>query len=121
MIAAREGPRAATRFAGTAAAAAAAAVLSIALAPALIVYPGAFADNIIAYPLGLARHLTTAASPLPGHLLASTGTPGRLAALGLLLAAAVAVAMSLVLRPPRQRAGILKCRVRGEKPGGWSA
>ena len=62
--------------------------------------PGAFADNIIAYPLGLAHHLTTAASPLPGHLLASTGTPGRLAALGLLLAGAAAVAMSLVLRPP---------------------
>jgi hypothetical protein len=99
MIAAREGPRAAARFAGTAAAAA--AILTIAFAPALMAQPGAFADNIIAYPLGLAHHLTTAASPLPGHLLASTGTPGRLAALGLLLAGAAAVAMSLVLRPPR--------------------
>jgi Glycosyltransferase family 87 len=99
MIAAREGPRAAVRFAGTAAAAA--AILTIAFAPALMAQPGAFADNIIAYPLGLAHHLTPAASPLPGHLLASTGTPGRLAALGLLLAAAAAVAMSLVLRPPR--------------------
>jgi hypothetical protein len=99
MIAAREGPRAAVRFAGTAAAAA--VTLTIAFAPVLIAQPGTFADNIIAYPLGLARHLTTAASPLPGHLLASTGAPGRLAALGLLLAAAAAVAMSLVLRPPR--------------------
>ncbi|HEX3513255.1 MAG TPA: glycosyltransferase 87 family protein [Trebonia sp.] len=99
MIAAREGPRAAARFAG--AAAAAAAVLAIALAPELIAHPDAFADNIIAYPLGLARHLTTAASPLPGHLLANAGAPGRLAALGLLLAGAIAVAMSLGLRPPR--------------------
>jgi hypothetical protein len=98
-IAAREGRRAAARFAGTAAAAA--AILTIAFAPALIAQPGAFADNIIAYPLGLAHHLTTAASPLPGHLLANTGAPGRLAALGLLLAAAAAVAMSLVRRPPR--------------------
>lgn len=99
MIAAREGSRAAARFTG--AVAATVAVLTAVFAPALIAHPGAFADNIIAYPLGLARHLTPAASPLPGHLLASTGTPGRLIALGLLLAAGVAVALSLVLRPPR--------------------
>jgi hypothetical protein len=99
MTAAREGPRAAVRFVGTAAATA--VILTAVFAPALIGQPGAFADNIIAYPLGLARHLTPAASPLPGHLLASTGTPGRLAALGLLLAGAAGVASSLVLRPPR--------------------
>jgi hypothetical protein len=99
MTAAREGPRAAARFTGIAAATA--VILTAVFAPALITQPGAFADNIIAYPLGLARHLTPAASPLPGHLLASTGTPGRLAALGLLLAAVAGVASSLVLRPPR--------------------
>ena len=99
MTAAREGPRAAARLAGTAAAIA--VILTAVFAPALIAHPGAFADNIIAYPLGLARHLTPAASPLPGHLLASTGTPGRLVALGLLLAGAAGVAWSLVLRPPR--------------------
>jgi hypothetical protein len=99
VTATREGPRAVVRLAGTAAAAA--GVLTIVFAPALISQPGAFADNIVAYPLGLARHLTPAASPLPGHLLASTGTPGRLAALGLLLAGAAGIASSLVLRPPR--------------------
>mgnify|MGYP001164787295 CR=1 FL=1 len=98
MIAAREGPRAAARFAGTAAATA--VVLTAAFAPALLAQPGAFADNIIAYPLGLTPHLTPAASPLPGHLLASTG-PGRLAALILLAAAAAGVTASLGLRPPR--------------------
>jgi hypothetical protein len=99
MIAAREGPRAAVRFAGVAAATA--MILTAVFAPALLAQPGAFADNIIAYPLGLTSHLTPAASPLPGHLLASTGTPGRLAALVLLLAAGAWVAASLVLRPPR--------------------
>jgi hypothetical protein len=99
MTAAREGPRAAVRFAG--AATATAVILIIAFAPALMGHPGAFADNIVAYPLGLAHHLTPAASPLPGHLLASTSTAGRLIALGLLLAVAAGVALSLVLRPPR--------------------
>jgi hypothetical protein len=99
MTAAREGPRAAARFA--CAAAATAVILITVFAPALIAHPAAFADNVIVYPLGLARHLTPAASPLPGHPLASTGTPGRLAAIGLLLAGAAAIASSLVLRPPR--------------------
>ena len=98
MIVTREGPRVAARFIG--AAAATAVILTVAFAPALLAQPGAFADNTIAYPLGLTPHLTPAASPLPGHLLATTG-PGRLAALGLLLAAAAGVAASLVLRPPR--------------------
>jgi hypothetical protein len=98
MILTREGPRAAARFVGVAAVTA--MILTAVFAPALLAQPGAFADNIIAYPLGLTPHLTPAASPLPGHLLASTG-PGRLAALGLLLAAAAGVAASLVLRPPR--------------------
>jgi hypothetical protein len=98
MIVTREGPRGAARFVG--ATAATAVILTAVFAPALLAQPGAFADNIIAYPLGLTAHLTPAASPLPGHLLASTG-PGRVAALGLLLAAAAGAAASLVLRPPR--------------------
>ncbi|HSZ38894.1 MAG TPA: hypothetical protein VK817_02955 [Trebonia sp.] len=99
MLASRIGIRAAVRFAG--AAIATAAILTIAFAPVLVTQPGAFFDNIIAYPLGLAHHLTPAASPLPGHLLADTGTPGRMAALGLLLVGALGIAASLVRRPPR--------------------
>jgi hypothetical protein len=98
MVAAREGARAATRFAVVAVSTA--LVLIAAFAPALLGQPAAFADNIMAYPLGLARHETPAASPLPGHLLASTGSAGRLAALGLLLVAGLAIAVSLVRRPP---------------------
>lgn len=99
MVAAREGVRAAARFAAVAVAAA--LVLIAALAPALLGQPGAFADNIVAYPLGLAHHATPAASPVPGHLLATTGPAGRVAALGLLLLAGLVIAGSLVLRPPR--------------------
>jgi hypothetical protein len=99
MIAARDGRRAAARFA--AAATATAMLLIAGLAPALISHPRDFADNIIAYPLGLTRHLTPAASPLPGHLLASTGTAGHVAAIVLLLLAGAALAASLLVRPPR--------------------
>jgi hypothetical protein len=107
LIAAREGRRAAARF--TATAAAVAIVLIAGLAPALVSHPGAFVDNIIAYPLGLTHHLTPAASPLPGHLLASTGTAGHIAAIALLLLAAAALGVSFLLRPPRsiQAAAIL--------------
>jgi hypothetical protein len=53
--------------------------------------------------------MTTAASPLPGHVLADTGSAGRLAAIGLLLASAAGIAASLVLRPPRDvRAATLR-------------
>jgi hypothetical protein len=99
MVAAREGGRAAARFAAVAVATA--LVLIAALAPALLAQPAAFADNIVAYPLGLAHHETPAASPLPGHLLATTGPAGRLVALGLLALAGLAIAASLVMRPPR--------------------
>jgi hypothetical protein len=99
MIAARNGRRAAARFAAIATATA--IVLIAGLAPALVSQPRGFADNIIAYPLGLTRHLTPAASPLPGHLLASTGPAGHVAAIVLLLLAGAAVAASLLVRPPR--------------------
>jgi hypothetical protein len=107
LVAARNGRRAAARF--TAIAAATAIVLIGALAPALVSHPGSFVDNIIAYPLGLTHHRTPAASPLPGHLLASTGTAGHIAAIALLLLAAAALGVSFLLRPPRsiQAAAIL--------------
>ena len=72
MVAAREGARAAARFAAVAVSTA--LVLIAAFAPAFLSQPAAFADNLVAYPLGLAHHETPAASPLPGHLLASIGS-----------------------------------------------
>src|SRR5262249_20599011 len=42
-----------------------------------------------------------AASPLPGHLLATTGHTGHLIAVGLLILAGVIIATLLVYRPPR--------------------
>ena len=52
------------------------------------------------FPLGLTKHKTPAASPLPGHLLAMTGMAGHWAAVGLLVAAGLGFAVSLIVRPP---------------------
>jgi|CZKT01.1.fsa_nt_gi hypothetical protein len=98
MLAARDGARAAARF--TAATAATAAVLFVAVAPAALGAPAALIQNTVLFPLGLTRAQTPAASPLPGHLLATIGPGGHLAAVVLLIAAGLAVAVSLVLRPP---------------------
>jgi hypothetical protein len=57
-------------------------------------------SNTLLFPLGLTKHKTPAASPLPGHLLAITGAAGHWAAMGLLFAAAIGFAVSLVVRPP---------------------
>ena len=69
-------------------------------APGLLATPSALVQNIVLFPLGLTQHHTPAASPLPGHLLASIGPAGHLAAIGLLGAAAVGIAVWLVIRPP---------------------
>jgi len=69
-------------------------------APGLLATPAALLQNTVLYPLGMTLHKTPAASPLPGHLLANTGPAGHLAAIGLLIAAALAVAASLVIQPP---------------------
>jgi hypothetical protein len=53
------------------------------------------------FPLGLANITSAAASPLPGHILATTGHAGHLAAVGLLVLACLSIAASLVYRPPR--------------------
>jgi hypothetical protein len=58
-------------------------------------------QNTVLFPLGLTRHKTPAQSLLPGHLLAATGSGGHLLSVALLLAAALAVLASLIVRPPR--------------------
>ncbi len=98
MLANRDGARAAARF--CIASVATAAVLVAAMAPALLTKPNAFFQNTVLFPLGATPQHTPAASPLPGHLLAMTGSAGHAAAIGLLIVAALAVAVSLVVRPP---------------------
>jgi hypothetical protein len=79
---------------------AAAAALVAALAPAALRHPASILQNTVAYPLGLTSAKSPAASPLPGHLLATLGSGGHLAALALLTAAGLATAASLVISPP---------------------
>jgi hypothetical protein len=102
MFAARDGARAAWRF--LAALAATGVALTGILAPAVAVRPAAataLVQNSVLFPLGLTRIKTPAESLLPGHLLTAMGTAGHVVSVGLLLAAGLAVAISLVIRPPR--------------------
>jgi 4-amino-4-deoxy-L-arabinose transferase-like glycosyltransferase len=98
LLWARDGTRAATRFAVVAALTTTA--LIAATAPACVTAPAALFQNTVLFPLGMTRYQTEAASPLPGHLLAASGPAGRWAAIGLLCAASLAMAASLVVRPP---------------------
>jgi hypothetical protein len=98
MLVARDGAREAARFA--VACVVTTAGLIAATAPGLLATPATLLQNTVLFPLGMTLHKTPAASPLPGHLLATTGPAGHLAAIGLLVAAGLAVAVSLVLRPP---------------------
>jgi hypothetical protein len=100
------GGRAAIRFAATALGTAVA--LTVALAPAGILHPAALVANTVAYPLGLTAARSPAASPLPGHLLATLGPAGHAAAIALLLAAGVALVASLRFAPPRTPADAAK-------------
>jgi hypothetical protein len=99
MLAASRGRRACVRFTATAVLAAVAAML--AAAPAALLAPNATAANAVLFPLGRTRHRTPAASPLPGHLLATAGPAGQWAAFALLIAATLAFAGWLAFRPPR--------------------
>ena len=98
MVAARDGARPAVRF--TAVVLATGAGLVAALAPAALRHPASILLNTVAYPLGLTSAKSPAQSPLPGHLLATLGSGGHLAALVLLAAAGLATAASLVIAPP---------------------
>jgi hypothetical protein len=102
MFAARDGARAAYRL--LAAVVVTVLALIALLAPAVLFKPGAataLVQNSVLFPLGLTHYKTPAESLLPGHLLTSMGTAGHLISVGLLLAAGLAIAVSLVIRPPR--------------------
>jgi hypothetical protein len=98
MVVARDGARAGVRFAAIAVATT--LTLVVALAPASLTTPAALIQNTIMFPLGLTAALSPAQSPLPGHLLATIGPAGHVAAIVLLITAGVAIAASLVIRPP---------------------
>ncbi|MEU2093913.1 hypothetical protein ACH4NR_20775 [Streptomyces globisporus] len=68
--------------------------------PAALRDPGAFRAHVVDFPLGLTDAVSSAASPLPGHLLATHVPGGRTLALLLLGVSALLLALSLVLRPP---------------------
>ena len=98
----RYAPRAAARFGATAIGAT--GLLALLAAPQALATPTdvkAVKQNLIDFPLGLTRHKTPAASPLPGHLIAGLGTAGHYAAMALMVLAVVSFAAWLLLRPPR--------------------
>ena len=78
---------------------------TVALVAAVIgpffVHPRALFENTIKFPLGLAHVTSQASSPLPGHIIAETGFVGHTIVVVLLVLAGLAVAVSLVVRPPR--------------------
>jgi hypothetical protein len=97
-MAVRHGAQAIWRFIGVVIVVA--GLLAAALASAALLDPYAFGQNTVLFPLGLTAHKTPAASPLPGHLLATTGMAGHWAAVALLIAAGLGFAVSLIVRPP---------------------
>ncbi|SCF43236.1 glycosyltransferase 87 family protein [Micromonospora mirobrigensis] len=73
----------------------------IALVPPLLVDRDALVENVLRFPLGHGLVTSPAASPFPGHLIASALPAGRVVAAVLLVAAGAAIAVRLVRRPPR--------------------
>ena len=70
--------------------------------PFIVNHPKALVENTIMFPLGLASVTSAASSPLPGHIIAATWPQtGHTIVVVLLALAGVAVAASLVFRPPR--------------------
>lgn len=96
LVAARLGGKVLARFLG--AFVLAGAILTV---PVLLVDPAAFIEHVIRFPAGLGVVTSPAASPLPGYLLASTGTAGKAIAFVLLAAAAITILIWLLRRPPR--------------------
>ncbi len=95
LLAARDGRRAAWRFAAVAL-----AVVAAIVGPFAVLRPGALVKNTILFPLGLASVKSQAASPLLGHVLAQTGVVGHTAVVIMLVGSGLAIAVSLVVRPP---------------------
>jgi hypothetical protein len=95
LLLTRRGPRALGGFA------AALVVTTVVLhLPVYVVDPKAFVEHVFLFPLGMGVLKSPAASPLPGHLIASLGPIGTAFSFALLGIAAVAVLVWLIRRPP---------------------
>jgi hypothetical protein len=93
----REGGRAVRRFT-----LAALGVIVVCLGPFIVGHPKAIVVNTIEFPLGLASLKSDARSPLPGYLISSTWPgAGHTIVVVMLALAGLAVAASLVFKPPR--------------------
>ena len=92
----RDGQREARRFTAWAL-----AVVAVIVGPFAVLRFGALVKNTILFPLGLASVKSQAASPLLGHVLAQTGPLGHTIVVIALIGSGVAIAASLVIRPPR--------------------
>ncbi|MCD7444958.1 glycosyltransferase 87 family protein [Streptomyces lincolnensis] len=96
LLAVTAGRRTSLRAAATALSVSALAVVPVALAD-----PHAFVEHVVLFPLGEGGVRSPAASPLPGHLLAAHVPGGSTLATAALGLAALGVALSLLIRPPR--------------------
>jgi hypothetical protein len=97
LLAVRDGKRAVVNFT-----LAALAVVAVCVGPFIVHHPKALVENTIAFPLGLASVKSEARSPLPGYLISSTWPQtGHTIVVVLLALAGLAVAASLVFKPPR--------------------
>ena len=95
LLVVRDGRRAVGTFTLTALA------VVVACVGPFTVHGRALVENTIMFPLGLASVTSQASSPLPGHIIASTGHIGHTIVVAALALAGFAVAVSLVVRPPR--------------------
>jgi hypothetical protein len=97
LLAVRDGKRAVGAFTLTAL-----GVIAVCVGPFLITDPKTLVVNTIKFPLGLASVQSAARSPLPGYVIASTWPgAGHDVVVALLVLAGLAIALSLVFRPPR--------------------
>lgn len=74
---------------------------AVLILPGALLQPAELWRQVFAFPTGLAEVPTPASSPLPGHLLAELAPWGWYLTVGLLVVGGLAVAASLLVRPPR--------------------
>ncbi|MER6434575.1 glycosyltransferase 87 family protein [Streptomyces sp900105245] len=72
-----------------------------AVVPFILIGPQGFLENVVLYPFGLSDTPSTAASPLPGYLIATSFPHGKSITVALLTLAAVTIGISLLWRPPQ--------------------